>query len=280
MEEAGSTNAARGPRAALLVVLFLLRCGGTNSTPPPSVAAPELTPCPPIVGINVPTVPDAACPSASDVATIRREIPIEFEPEGGTPETVCAASVSGEPLTRRKRYLLRGLDHMRRLRFDAPLPWTSQTLYDWFRGTVAGIRVRDGIPYSFCCEPAAVINIKYQTEPFDDRIVPVLPLRVLVHEARHVETGAHTCGTTRDMRIAELGAFGVEYHLLLYLAGRETSGLGTPEYRQYARVSAENVRVMGFCFECARGAAGADAGPSGLPLLFVGAAVATPSCPR
>jgi hypothetical protein len=140
---------------------------------------------------------------------------------------------------------------MRRSR-DIAFPWTShRPLLEWFSATIRGARFRTDIRASFCCDPDRVINIAVPSGTGSAaglRTVPLWPLALLVHEARHIDVGPHTCGTL-DRSIAELGAFGVQYELLHRLALDPASPLSANE-RLLCASRADAVRVSGFCSEC------------------------------
>ena len=86
---------------------------------------------------------------------------------------------------------------MRQLVFDAPLPWTSDSLYGWFVSSIRGIRIRGDRGTSFCCDPDGIINIQAQNlaalrYPSDFRYVGKLMV-LFMHEARHNNGFSHTC---------------------------------------------------------------------------------------
>jgi hypothetical protein len=68
----------------------------------------------------------------------------------------------------------------------------------------------------------------------------------MVHEARHTFFEAHTC-FSRDRRIDELGAFGVQYYLDLWLGSHSNL---PQEYREYFQYRGETLRNSAFCEEC------------------------------
>jgi hypothetical protein len=83
--------------------------------------------------------------------------------------------------------------------------------------------------------------------PFPGFPLEVMVHEVMVHEARHIEFGSHTCGT-KDNTISELGSFGAQYSLMLWL-GTHSRGLSAAE-RQYALDRADTLRARVFCNEC------------------------------
>lgn len=241
-----------------LALTLLAGCSGEPRYRPPTgpsdtLPSPPVSQCPTGTPVLLPRTPVLPCPDSVDVSDIGADIALVFEAEPSQrPEIVCGSTTDpGRALSRRQERAFQALLLMRRLRFDSPLPWTSLSLYDWFRTTVAGVRFRSDISASFCCAPARVINIKYPGDPYDgETSLPGWPLQVLVHEARHIEAGGHPCGGTKDDRVDDLGAFGVQYHLLRFMADHETSGVLSSPYQAYARSYAEGLRASAFCTEC------------------------------
>src|SRR5919204_1081133 len=97
-----------------------------------------------------------SCPTAAQIADIDARLNVTFEADPTAGTNVCGT-------TRLRANVYRMLIAMQRLQFTKPLPWTSSTLWDWFTHAVTGVRFRDDIPYSFCCEPANTIDIRTQT---------------------------------------------------------------------------------------------------------------------
>jgi hypothetical protein len=155
---------------------------------------------------------------------------------------------------------------MKYLSFDAPLSWTNKNLYDWFAGTITGIRFRSNITYSYCCDPANTIDVKVASNSYlmlTDRWIDasiaggLMDTMVLfAHEARHNEGYSHTCSNGQDDKtIAEMGAWGVQFHLLEWLAQHSdraflTAPGGDPNlYRQTALNDSLMIQRTSFCNE-------------------------------
>jgi hypothetical protein len=120
---------------------------------------------------------------------------------------------------------------MRRLTFDAPLPWTPGSVYDWLIASIRGIRFRgEDVANSFCCSPANTINVRAVLGPNNSGLASIIfptDVRAAVglgvlfaHEARHNNGFPHTCPPFNDRTLSELGAWGVQYHLETYLSTR------------------------------------------------------------
>jgi hypothetical protein len=75
----------------------------------------------------------------------------------------------------------------------------------------------------------------------------------LVHEARHADSlHPHSCGTGADLTIAELGAYGVQYDLNLWLGEHSLGDLLSPQEQRYCVNRAEEMHYYSFCRECRR----------------------------
>jgi hypothetical protein len=155
---------------------------------------------------------------------------------------------------------------MRLLNFNRALPWTDKQLYDWFIGSIKGIRFREDIQYSHCCDPANVIDIKdnptmlismtdlwidptYNAGLMDTTIL-------LVHEARHNNGFSHTCPDgAMDKTISEMGAWVVQMDLEEWIAQYgdraflTAPGQDPNYYREVAMTDSIDIRHSSFCTE-------------------------------
>ena len=160
---------------------------------------------------------------------------------------VCRAADGSRDLTREQERLYQSLLLLKQLQFDAPLPWTPQSVWEWFVGDIDAIEVvSTGL--SSCCGPPGTMHLAAaQVEPSG------FPTDVfgIVHEARHADGKLHDCGS-RDETIAELGAFGVEYYFALWVADHVVAPNLTTAERDYARMVAADLRGGGgaFCAAC------------------------------
>jgi hypothetical protein len=221
-------------------------CGGPTD-PDPTAGSPAGCPVPDYVPAPAGPWP---CPSAAEVEAIRSDVPIEFEADPTAGTLVCSAATGSADLTRLQERTYQAIGLMRRLGFDAPLPWTGEELYPWFVHSVRGVRFRV-TRYSFCCDPPGVINIAVHPDrdPSYGEGFPTL-IEGLVHEARHAEGGhLHTCGNA-DQTLAELGAWGVQYYLNVWMALHALGGGLTPDDRAYCLNRAAFLAAYDFCTEC------------------------------
>jgi hypothetical protein len=172
----------------------------------------------------------ARCPSAADIASVNADVPMTFlgDPTAGT--LVCTAAAGSADLTRLQERVYQAILSMKRIHFDAPLPWTSKSLYDWFVGAIDGVTF-DTTGGAYCCNPARVIHIQAGTNSIAlttnrwlkpslvDRVGLPYFVDVLLHEARHSEGGyPHTCGNGDDNLISDMGAWAIVYYYHTWLA--------------------------------------------------------------
>ncbi len=172
------------------------------------------------------------CPTAAEIASVDAALSIQFEDDPSAPTLVCTVAEGSQNLTQLQKNTYNTILLMRELEFDQPLPWTPKQLYQWFIDAVDGIRFRGNIPYSFCCEPDKIINIRVADNfgaihderwgNFGDSGTNggmYVFMGLLIHEARHGEGNyPHTCSFSKDNTIAEMGAWGVHYYFFKWLA--------------------------------------------------------------
>jgi hypothetical protein len=111
---------------------------------------------------------------------------------------------------------------MRSLEFDDPLPWTGQSLWDWFCASVDEIVFEQGDYYAYfdgkIHVPIDANDYCMLTDKFVDPSISggLMDTMVLfIHEARHQQK-AHSDGND-DKTIGELGSWGVQYYTYLLL---------------------------------------------------------------
>ena len=256
-------------RGFLISVVVAIGCGGESTTP----TAPSQTTTTTFRNANAII---AQCPTPAEVAASARDLMITFESDPTAGQIVCLAAQSSRDLTLLQAQVYRVLTVMRQLVFDAPLPWTSDSLYGWFVSSIRGIRIRGDRGTSFCCDPDGIINIQAQNlaalrYPSDFRYVGKLMV-LFVHEARHNNGFSHTCfvnlGTgprpeTRTSRnqeelagvvsganddtIDQLGAWGVQYYMDLFLGSHSDPAFITPVMQSSFMRDAQIICNTRFC---------------------------------
>ncbi|HTX90996.1 MAG TPA: hypothetical protein VMC09_07240 [Anaerolineales bacterium] len=215
-----------------------------------------------------PTVADffARCPTAAEIARVNADLTLSFETDPTAGQLACRASDGSADLTPVMKHAYQSILVMRLLHFSQPLPWTDKQLYDWFVGSIHGIRFRQDFRYSHCCDPANVIDIQdgpntllamtdlwidpaYNAGLMDTTIL-------LVHEARHNNGLPHTCPDgANDQTIAELGAWAVQMDLEEWLAQYgdpaflTAPGSDPKYYREIALNDSVFIRRSSFCGE-------------------------------
>ena len=201
----------------------------------------------------------ARCPTAAEAAAIDADFKLTFDADPTKGTLVCSAATGSVDLTLLQRRIYQTIQVAKRLTFSKPLPWTSKPLYDWLRGAIKGMRFRADIALSYCCDPANTIDVRIADNQYTmltDRWVEpgrlgglVDLLVLLVHEARHNEGFLHDCGPN-DKTIAQLGAWGVQYQLLTWLAeDADPTFLTDAGLAQIYRADAANIRQSRFCNE-------------------------------
>lgn len=235
---------------------------------------------------DVETVDDffARCPTAEEVALVDSQLSMSFEytgpierlfhqnpdgslfnePDPTAGQLMCTAANGSADLTGLQKRAYQSILVMRLLNFSQPLPWTSLQLFDWFVGAIDGIRFRDDIDVSHCCEPANVINVSVSGTPYlaiTDRFFDpnfsgglVYSTILFIHEARHNEGFGHTCPDgASDKTIAEMGAWSVQYYTHIWLAQYSdhvylsAPGPDPDVYRRALLEEAQYVRTGRFC---------------------------------
>ena len=199
----------------------------------------------------------ARCPTAAEVASINADLDLSFETDPTAGTFRCTPEIGSVNLTEMQRRVYQTLLVMRELQFSEPLPWTSKQLYTWFTDVISGIRFRSDIEYSFCCDPQGTINVRQSPNSYlaltTRWVEPELGgglIDLLVHfahEARHYEGKPHTCGSN-DNTIAEMGAWGVQYYLDLWLAEKvDTAFISDSDYLAMAKQHADQIKNTSFC---------------------------------
>ncbi len=218
----------------------------------------------------------AQCPTPAEVSASDRDLMLTFESDPTVGQIVCSAAQSSHDLTLLQAQVYRVLTVMRQLEFNRPLPWTSDSLYGWFVSSIRGIRIRGDRGTSFCCDPDDIINIQAQNlaalrYPSDFQYVGSLMV-LFVHEARHNNGFPHTCfvgvGTgprpdtrisrsqeefagvvpgSNDDTIAQLGAWGVQYHLDIFLGSHSDPAFIPPAMQSKFTRDAQIICNTRFC---------------------------------
>jgi uncharacterized protein (TIGR03437 family) len=183
------------------------------------------------------------CPTAAEVQEFNTALNISFESDPTKGTLVCRASQGSADLTRLQERTYQALRMMQWMPLGTSLPWTPKSLYDWFVSTVRGIRFRGDITYSFCCDPAGIMNIQTANLAVVQFTTPewlAAQMVLFIHEARHNEGLPHTCGTN-DLSLPELGAWGVQYYMFEWMAlhsgnffvGKAQAGSTPVQYREW-----------------------------------------------
>lgn len=214
----------------------------------------------------------ARCPTRTEVAWVAKRYKLTFVQDPTESAGLVCTSVAGSgDLTLLQLRAYQALLLLHTFEFDTPLPWAPGVpgdvpprLGDWLRSTIRGVTFRGDVAYSSCCDPAGIVNVSATgmaalatnrwVDPRSGTGMEGL-VGLIVHEARHAEVGGHTCGVD-DGTPEELGAWGVQYYLVEWLASHlvDPSYLDAPAplapdyYRDSARDSARYLLSTRFCW--------------------------------
>lgn len=181
----------------------------------------------------------ARCPTSDEIALVDSVVTMTFEYDSTAPALICTDDAGSADLTFLQERAYQAVLSMRRIPFDAPLPWTELTLFDWFVLEVKGITFR-AAPSSYCCDQPGVLVIKADQDLsalgntlwFDrDRNQAwglVYLVDLLLHEARHAGGIPHTCSSGNDATLDEVGAWAVVYWFYTWLAEHASDPYMTP----------------------------------------------------
>lgn len=214
---------------------------------PPDDISPEPLPSPTSV-LNIDILMQT-CPTSEEIDRFHRDLDLFFDPVSEFPAYTCELGINPEESPNRRWVLYQALRAIGAIHFDQPLPWTSLPLYDWLEGAINGIALSE-TEYSYCCDAQHRIVLKADLFDQEDMKTWVNPqsghgliglIGLIVHEARHAEVGGHTCGND-DATFEEMGAWGTQYYLFMYIAEHTSEGFFSADQRQSALYHAEVAR--------------------------------------
>lgn len=214
-------------------------------TPVPT-SLPTLTPVPtslpsPVLGWSADQIV-ASCPTQDELDLINSHFDILFAPEANLAPYACQDGLNPDGSVNPRLAVYQALRAMGAMTFDAPLPWTEFSLYDWLRQAITGIVLKP-VQNSYCCDGQGRIVLKSSLMGQPSHAAWHNPqtgigleslVGLIVHEARHAEIGGHTCDGTDDATLEELGAWGTQYWLYIWLADHTPAGFLTQAERQAA----------------------------------------------
>ncbi|OGO18592.1 MAG: hypothetical protein A2Z14_12040 [Chloroflexi bacterium RBG_16_48_8] len=183
----------------------------------------------------------STCPTESELNRFNTDFDILFDSTIPFPPYGCQNGTGPDGEVNPKLTLYQGLRVIHALHFNQPLPWTELSLYEWLKGAIHGIVITDA-EFSHCCAAGKQIVLKGDLLYQPDYQIWVNPqsgggliglIGLIVHEARHAEIGGHTCGLD-DATLEELGAWGTQSYLFLYLAENTPLAFFNQEQRQMA----------------------------------------------
>ncbi len=179
----------------------------------------------------------ARCPTPDEIALVDSIVSLTFDADPTGPALVCRKADGSADLTRFQERTYQAVLSMRRIPFDAPLPWTDRLLFDWFADVVNGITIRE-TEGSYCCDGPGVLVISSRISVQESNLWIardgndhglMVYVQLLIHEARHVEGFGHTCATEGDDKtLEEVGSWAVVYWFFTWLAEHAGSAYMTP----------------------------------------------------
>lgn len=229
------------------LVVLAIACGDAPTDP----TEPRVNPAGPRPPTPIGTFLDQRlqrCPTAAEVAT--NEIVLSIGTVASSRPLVCRASEGSVDLTYYQRLYMEALLLMKQLKFNAPLPWTHKTLYDWFRDLGVRVHLEMAEGLSSCCSQGPTMMLMMGTstaEPPIDVDQVIISLALLVHEARHLEVGAHPCNQRWDNRVDDLGSWGTQVKFYEWLALHSDPAQIPVEYRNVFLHRACTFRYHLFC---------------------------------
>lgn len=233
---------------AILGIIAILLSGCGDGLLEPSGADAGPPPLPPAT--NVLDQRLATCPTAAELATIA-DSNVLFDTTVTSLPLVCRGADGSKDLSDPQMRVSWALIILKELRFDTPVPWTSQPLYDWVRETVNSVRViaGDGTSNYQNVGNGVIMYVNASsTQAFSWRTIQQF-LGLLVHEVRHAETGGHLCRSQWDNRVSDMGAGGVQNLFFTWIAEHSDPAVIPVEYRPYAAQRACIHRGTSFCME-------------------------------
>ncbi len=254
----GRVPLACGVAAALVTAtaLLLLQACGSSPTEPSLLSCLDVSKTEPCdmsyKGTSLPRLTDnPPCPTRAEIEAVNRDIPVRLfsDPTAGVLD--CREQGGSMDLTWAQKRVYQALLFLKRLRFDAPLPWTDKAVYDWLRETIPeGIVIEStGTSRSciHCGGPVHIVLMSASQKIADHNLSIVdTPYAVIVHEARHAEGWGHSCGYA-DRTVAEMGASGVQYWLRRWIADHSDE---PAPIREFNGGIAKLQLQLNFCCEC------------------------------
>ena len=241
------------------------------ATGPPTAGPPTSTPMLPIPDDATLDAALARCPTAAEVELVDSRIKLTFLDDPTAPKLVCRARDGSADLTRLQERAYQAVLSMRRIRFDAPLPWTKRPMFGWFTRAVTGVQFQFAT-HSYCCVRDRDIVIRSSMDMsylLDNHWVArgEVPyglmgvIGLMAHEARHAEGYPHTCGSSDDETVGyiddatleEMGGWGVNYWWLVWLTEHTDREYMRPVdapadlYEETARQDAEGIYGYRIC---------------------------------
>lgn len=206
------------------------------------------------------------CPSEDELATLRGDFPILFEPamRFRDPVYTCSEPTSSMRDVSDQYVIIQALRVIRHMRLSKPLPWTDLHPYEWLKSKIGAIAVSYTAQFNSCCHTVFPVGkldgvqaitlqkasddlLQYRTiwrDPSSGTGLGNLIL-LIFHEARHIDL-PHNCGSN-DSTLDYMGAWGVQITMARYLVeGWIDIGLPAEEL-PYLEWLADNLESTRLC---------------------------------
>lgn len=188
------------------------------------------------------------CPSASEVAAIDSAVLLAFEHDPTAGRLECQASNGSRDLTYFQANVYKGLSVLRHITFAVPIPWTSGSLWQWFTGSVRGIRFQNRSDGTCCFSDLMILFPTTNAAAHPEQVIFTRLtdlssfMTVVVHEARHANgSGFPHCEGGRDRSIDYMGGIGVSYYFNRLMAEQTPPGF-TPEQERIGLLNVARIR--------------------------------------
>jgi hypothetical protein len=170
------------------------------------------------------------CPTEAELQSVDDDFDLVFTNVTLSGEIVCEAAQGSRDLTQQEVRAYLAFLAIRALTFDAPLPWTYMSLYEWFESSISAVYFQDS--GASCCNvgpnggyainiPLAPTHSLFGTNLWVNDLGNGMSalIDVMVHETRHANAYGHGCADgTSDRTYAEQGAWATVYDFHTWLA--------------------------------------------------------------
>jgi hypothetical protein len=130
------------------------------------------------------------------VAAVDSAVLLVFEHDP-TARLECLASNGSRDLTYFQANVYKGLNVLRHITFSVPIPWTSGSLWQWFTGSVRGIRFQNRSDATCCFSDLMILFPTTNAAAHPEQVIFTKLtdlssfMTIVVHEARHANGNSY-----------------------------------------------------------------------------------------